>query len=207
MGPKALQLLVVAGALEALFEHDRELPLGEDDVVVHVVDLAARHLRVVGEDLVLRRHAGHVDVARLRGVGRGRVLGPALDDPAQVELGVADRAHLPVDDRGQARGRAVAVHHVGELVVAVHQPGDEVERAVLAQPLRRDVEARQLPALDPLEERGPAVDLAFVEPVGTPEVLEALGLPVHVRQQRDALHQLVRQPGPGFEIGVERRGQ
>ena len=54
IGPKALELLVVAGPLEPLLEHDGELPLGEDDVVVDVVDLPARHLGVVREHLVAR---------------------------------------------------------------------------------------------------------------------------------------------------------
>ena len=46
--------------------------------------------------------------------------------------------------RGQPRRRAVPVHHVGELVVAVHQAGDEVERLVRAQPVGGDVEAGQI---------------------------------------------------------------
>ena len=36
-------------------------------------------------------------------------------------------------------------------------------------------------------------------------ILEALGLPVDLRQQRDALHQLEPEAGAGLEIGVERR--
>ena len=63
----------------------------------------------------------------------------------------------------------------------------------------------QLPALDALEERGPAVDLAFVEAVGPTEVLQALGLPVDVAEQRDALDELVGEPLAGLEVGVERR--
>ena len=47
--PEGLQLYVVAGPLEALLEHDSELPLGEDHVVVDVVDLPAGHLGVVRE--------------------------------------------------------------------------------------------------------------------------------------------------------------
>ena len=147
---------------------------------------------VVLHHLVARRHAAHVGVAAGPGVlGRLGVLGPALHDPAEVELRVPDRAHLPVDQRGEPRRRAVLEHHVGELVVAVHEPGDEVDRLVGAQPRRRLVEAGQLPALDALEERGPPVDLAFVEAVGTTEVLQALGLPVDVAEQRDALDELV----------------
>ena len=107
--------------------------------------------------------------------------------------------------RGQLGRRAVLVHHVGELVVAVHEPGDEVDRLVRAQPRRRLVEAGQLAALDALEERGPPVDLALVEAVGPAEVLQALGLPVDLAEQRDALDQLVGQALAGVEVGVERR--
>ena len=94
-------------------------------------------------------------------------------------------------------GRAVLVHDVGELVVAVHEAGDVVDRLVGPQPGRGLVEAGQLPALDPLEEGGPAVDLALVEAVGPAEVLQALGLPVDLRQQGDALDQLVGQARRG----------
>src|SRR5215213_7777397 len=45
--PERLELLVVSPALVSLLEHHRELPLGEDDVVVDVVDLTARDRRVV----------------------------------------------------------------------------------------------------------------------------------------------------------------
>ena len=40
-GSERLQLLVVARPLKAPFKDDGELPLGQDDVVVDVVDLAA----------------------------------------------------------------------------------------------------------------------------------------------------------------------
>src|SRR5207248_11770610 len=76
--PERLQLLVVAGPLEAALEDDGQLPLGEDDVVVDVVDLTARHLGVVGDNLVAGRHAQHVDVARLGRLRRAGVVGPAL---------------------------------------------------------------------------------------------------------------------------------
>ena len=44
IGPKALSFSSSPGTLEALLEHDGELPLREDDVVVDVVDLPSRHL-------------------------------------------------------------------------------------------------------------------------------------------------------------------
>ena len=74
------------------------------------------------------------------------------------------------------------------------------------EPRGRHVEAGELAALDPLEEADPAVDLAFVEAVRPAEILQPLGLPVHLGQQRDALGQLVTQPWPGVEVAVERFG-
>ncbi|MDT5103736.1 MAG: hypothetical protein QOI25_1249, partial [Mycobacterium sp.] len=61
-------------------------------------------------------------------------------------------------------------HHVGELVVAVHQARDEVERPVRAQPVGGFAQTVEFTILDPLEEAGPAVDLTLVEAVGPPEV-------------------------------------
>ena len=102
-------------------------------------------------------------------------------------------------------GRAVLEHDVGELVVAVHEPGDVVDGPVRPQPRRGLVEARQLAALDALEERRPPVHLALVEPVGPPEVGQALGPPVDVAEQRDPLDELEGEAAPLLEVGVEGR--
>ena len=72
----------------------------------------------------------------------------------------------------------------------MHDPGDEVDRSVGAQPLRRDVEALDLATLDPLVKACPAVDLAFVEAVVTSQIRQTLRLPVDLRQQGDAVDQL-----------------
>ena len=161
---------------------------------------------VVLEHLGPRRHARHVDVAADAALAAAGVLGPGVHHPAQVQLGVTHGAHLPVDDGGQPRRRPVLEHHVGELVVAVHDPRDVVERLVGAQPGRRLVEAGQLASFDALEEGGPAVHLALVEAVGPAEVFEPLGLPVDLGQQGDALHQLVGETLARLEVGVEGRG-
>ena len=107
---------------------------------------------------------------------------------------------VPISQSTIAASRAGApcsVHDVGELVVAVHEPGHVVDRLVGAQPGGGLVEAGELAALDPLEERGPPVDLALVEAVGAAEVLEALRLPVDVAEQGDALDELVGEPACG----------
>src|SRR5207248_8606542 len=106
-------------------------------------------------------------------------------------------------DRRQLRGAAVAVHDVSELVVAVHEAGDVVDRPMPSQPRRRFGEARQLATLDALEEGGPAIDLPLVEAVRPAEVLQALRVPVDVAEQSDALDELIRQSLAGLEVGVE----
>ncbi len=64
------------------------------------------------------------------------------------------------------------VHHVGELVVTVHQARDEVERLVGLQPVGGHVESIEVPVLDPVEESDPPVDLTFVEAVRTAEIVQ-----------------------------------
>ena len=148
----------------------------------------------------------HVDVARSRAAS-GAIVSSGQLCTVQPRSSLGSPT-VPISQStmaASARRRAVLVHDVGELVVAVHEPRDVVDRAVRPEPGRGLVEAGQLAALDPLEEGGPAVDLALVEAVGAAEVLEALGLPVDVGQQGDALDQLVGEPGPGLEVGVERR--
>jgi len=93
---------------------------------------------------------------------------PALHHPGYVKAWDRDGTHFPVDDRGQPGGATVPEHHVGDLVIAVHEARDVVERAVgRSQPAAsrsRGVRA----TLYPLEEGGPPVDLAFVEAIGRP---------------------------------------
>jgi erythromycin esterase-like protein len=192
-----LQLHLVTGPLEALLEDHGELPLGQDEVVVDVVDLSAGHLSVAGQQGGPGWHAGQVGVAGECRRRRGRVLGPALHHPGYVKLGIADGTHFPVDDRGQPGRATVPEHHVGDLVVAVHEARDVVDRAMSPEPAGRHVKAGEFPALDPLEEGGPPVDLAFVEAIGPPQVVQAPRPPVHRRQPRDALRHLVGERLPG----------
>ena len=103
MGPKASSFSSSPRTLVALLQHHRQLPLGQDDVVVDVVHLAPRHLGVVGQHLVGRGHAVHVDVAggrRLRCHGVDR---PALEYPAEIELGITT---VPISQSTMAASRA-----------------------------------------------------------------------------------------------------
>ncbi len=101
-------------------------------------------------------------------------------------------------------GAPCAVHHVGELVVTVHQAGDEVERPVRTQPFGGDVESVDFAALDALEKGCPAVDLAFVKSVGASQIAQTLGLPVDLGQERDALRQLVGETCARLEVSIKR---
>ncbi len=104
-------------------------------------------------------------------------------------------------------GAAVAVHDVGELVVAVHDARagsvrgrwarSHVGRLVDARGCGRNCTAARWAQ--------PPVDLALVEPVGTAEPLEAPGLPVDPGQPGDPVDQLEGQAPPGLEVGVEGR--
>ena len=97
-------------------------------------------------------------------------------------------------------------HHVGELVVAVHDAGLVAAGLPSPQPVPRDVQPTDVAELESLKVRVPAIDLALVEPVGPSQPLQAPGLPVDPRQPGDGLHQLVGQAGPGIQIREERLG-
>ncbi len=103
-------------------------------------------------------------------------------------------------------GGAVAEHDVGELVVAVHDPGHVVAGLMGAQPRRRGVEPGDVAELHGGEMAHPPVHLAFVESVGTAEALEATRPPVDPGQLGDAVDELEGQAPAGLEVGVERCG-
>ena len=148
------------------------------------------------------RHAAHVQIEP---VGARLFAVVAQQRPGEVEQRIADRRHLPVHDRGQSRRLPVREHHVGELVVAVHDARLVVRGPVAAQPVGGLVQAGKVAHLVGVEEGQPAVDLPFVESVRAAEALEALGAPVHPAQLGGALDQLERQAAPGLQVGVERR--
>src|SRR6478752_6012983 len=73
--------------------------------------------------------------ASCAGIDRVRTIGPAHQDPAEIEQRVADSAHLPVDERGQLRG-VPSQQHIVEVSVAVHDAGLSVRWTLRLQPLR-----------------------------------------------------------------------
>src|ERR1700730_17027840 len=55
-GGERSELLVASGALDPLRERDVDIPLGENHVVVDVIDLPTRYLGVALENLLTRWH-------------------------------------------------------------------------------------------------------------------------------------------------------
>ena len=109
-----------------------------------VADLAARALLVAGDELGARREAlGAGDAPELEAADR-RVVGlaPRRAEVADVGERVADRRHLPVEDRARG-GRAPSrgEHRVAEAEVAV----DDRRRAGLGQVLARATRRRARP--------------------------------------------------------------
>lgn len=95
----------------------------------------------------------------------------------------------------------------GSQVVAVHDARHVVPGLGRPQLGSCLIHAGQLTAFAALEERRPTVHLPLVEAVGAPEVGQPLRLPVHLRQQGDAFHELVRGTAPSVEVVREGAGQ
>ena len=94
-------------------------------------------------------------------------------------------------------------HHIGELVVAVHDARRIAAGGAAPEPVARGVEAGDVSELEAFEVGVPAVDLALVETVGAAEALKAIGLPIHLGQPGDGIDQLVGQTGAGVDVGPE----
>jgi predicted ATPase/DNA-binding SARP family transcriptional activator len=122
---------------------------------------------------------------------RGRAgLGPAGDEVAEVGERVADRRHLPVEDRDEPRRRVEADHDVAEAVVAVHDRGGRAVGHRRAQRLA-DLEAgRQLARGVDLPEPRPPAQLALEVAGRLAQGLEAARAPVDGVQLGQRVHEL-----------------
>ena len=96
-------------------------------------------------------------------------------------------------------------HHVGELVVAVHDARPVVRGPVAAQPVGGVVEPGQVAHLVAVQEGQPAVDLAFVESVRPAEAVQSLCAPIDPAQLGRAFDELERQAAARGKVVVERR--
>ena len=91
-------------------------------------------------------------------------------------------------------------HHIGELVVAVHDAGGVAAGSAAPEPVAGGVETGDVAEFEPVEVGVPAVDLALVEAVGTAQSFEAVGLPVDLGQTGDGVDQLVGQGGASVHV-------
>ena len=86
----------------------------------------------------------------------------------------------------------------------MHQAGDEIQWPVGTQPVGGDLQPRQVPALDAVQETGPPVHLPFVKAFWPAQIRQTPGAPVDLRQQCDALGELIAQSWAGGRVTVER---
>ena len=129
---------------------------------------------------------------------------PERAQVAEVGERVADRRHLPVEDRHDAGRRRRRVHHVAEPEVAVHDRRRRRVGQVLAQPAADALDGRQLARAVALPEPAEALELALEVAVGPAEALQPGGAPVDGVQRHERVDQLLAHaPAPG--LVVERR--
>ncbi len=130
----------------------------------------------------LGRGGQHRTVEGRRGgdAERHRALGTGVEDhrPGEVDQGVADRRHLPVDDRQQLGRRRLGEQHVVELVVAVRERRCLVGRERVGQPVPDPGRGRQRSTTVRVELRQPAPDLAFEVGPSVREFTETARVPV-----------------------------
>jgi hypothetical protein len=171
-------------------DDDGELVEREDDVEVEVVDVAPGLLRVQLDDLVPAREPGLL-VDRLPGGDDLRLgLAPVEKEKPDVGERVAERRHLPIEDRGDAAGVVGRQHRVVEAVVAVHDGRRARLRQSVAQPARHLVNGGQVLRLGAIPLLAPPAQLALHEPVGMTEVPEADGLVVDAVNAREHVDEL-----------------
>ena len=148
--------LDVAG-VDAL-EDDRQLPVAERDEEVDLAQVAAGALRVAGLDVLAAGEAGRHRRRLEQRQQRVALLAPVDEQQADVGERVAERAELPVDDRGDLAG--IVEDHVVEAVVAV----DDRRRSLLGDALGELVvdllDERDLARLRALPLPLPALQLA-----------------------------------------------
>ncbi len=146
-----------------------------------------------------------------------RALGSGVEDerPREVDERIADRGHLPVDDREQLRRRVGREQHVVELVVAVAQRASADRAGGCASSQSRDVaRGGQLAAAVRVElARASAASCRGEVVAGVGEVAEPARLPVDGVDRDERVDQLLegaaagsrarppRPPGIGCRIG------
>src|SRR3954454_2429154 len=141
----------------ALHEDDR-LPQRQRLIPADVGHRAAAALLVARDELLARREAvlprdaGELEHPERRVVARD----PQRAQVAEVGQRIADRPHLPVEDRHERGRRLEAHHHVAQAVVAVDDRGGRRLREVGGQPPTDLLDLRDLAGLVVLPQAGEA---------------------------------------------------
>src|SRR5436190_1883754 len=183
----------------ALHEHDglpqRERPVPAD--VAHRAPaalLVAGDQLVAGEEALLARDRRELEHAQRRVVA----VDPQRQQVADVGQRVADRAHLPVEDRDQPRRRAGGEHRVAQAEVAVHDRRRARLGQVLAQPRADGLDGGDLARLVVLPQAGEAPQLALEVARWLAEALQPARLPVDLVQLDERVDELgADAPAPG----------
>src|SRR4051812_23698836 len=163
----------------ALHEHDR-LPRRQRQVPAQVADRAPAALRVALDhrgarrEALLPRHRAQPRQPALR-IARLR---PRHAQVAEVGERVADRRHLPVEDRVEPWRDLERVHHVAQPEVAVDHGGRPGLGEVVGQPATHRLDLGDLTRLVVFPQAVEAPQLALEIAAGLAEALQPARLPV-----------------------------
>ena len=109
----------------------------------------ARHTKITGQAVERIDQFGgsgkadpRLDRNRAFPVASTIAIWPGRQNPAEIEQRIADRRQFPIDKRGKLRP-VMPVHDVGEVIVAVHDPGTERARTMAFQPGGDPIDHRQ----------------------------------------------------------------
>src|SRR4051794_28924126 len=191
---------VVGGAgrralVVALHEDDR-LPQRQRAVPADLADRAPRALLVARDELLAGREALRAGDRVELELAQRRVVAvdPQRAQVADVGERGADRAHLPVEDRGEARRRLVRVDRVAQAKVAVDDRGVLLIGQVVAQPGADGLDLGDVARLVVLPQPGEAPQLALEVAGRLAEALQPAGLPVDRVDLDERVDELLADP-------------
>ena len=147
-------------------------------------------------------------MAAAPGVGGIARVGPVVEQRSEVHHRIADRRHVPVEDRGDPVGVRRVELAVVELRIVVDQCGRRRGGQRRSQPARHVVHERdRVDLLHPRPAVGPAVDLPLDEAGRSPQVGQlALG-GVEERQVGERVHDGEAEPPSELGVVGQRVGQ
>ena len=152
------------------------------------------------------REAAHVEGDRRRSVDRVGWLFPVAHERAEVDERVADRGHVPVEDRRHTVGFAGCEHGVVELEVVVEDRHSSRRRPGRHEELVDLVEPGIGPVVDPVPAMVPSGELPFDETVRTSEPIEPDRFRLDRVEVGERVDQCHRDPVSGIGSVREPRG-